>query len=727
MTAIACFGIRHHGPGSARRLLKALDRLQPRQVLIEGPSDLTGLMPALAHPQACPPLALLSYAEDDPSRASFWPFDIYSPEYQAIRWALAAGAGLHFIDLPSAVMLARDTDEPLHPLRGDPIAALARAAGHDDPEGWWNDMFELAGEQTDVFAAVSHAMAALRDAQPTAGDDIPREAHMRLAIAEAAKGEGPIAVVCGAWHVPALIAPHPVAADREVLKGLPRVRTRATWVPWTTRRLARYSGYGAGIPAPGWYRHLWDQGAGPEAQVRWVARIGAALREAGHLVSTASLIEVQRLAVSLASLRDRPAPGFEELREASVACLMGGTPELWSLIEAELLLGNSVGTIPPDLPLAPLLDDLDRQQKATRLKPEALPRELLIDLRSDSGTGRSRLLHRLAILGVTWGRLTDAGRSRGTFREKWLLAWEPELAVALVDNLVWGPTIETAASALLSDRMAAAENLSDLASLVEMALTADLPQAAQAGIALLDTLAARTDDASSLMAALPPLVDTLRYGTARDIDQAPLLALAERVALQAAIALPYAARNLDAPTAAALAQALGAAHRALLLAEFPDPLRQAWMTALATLSTSPLTARQLAGTATRLLYEAAEITPGETATRIGLALSPGSPVPDAAAYFEGFFAGSGQRLIHDAPLLAAVDGWMMSLDDEAFIAALPLFRRVFAELGRSERQMLMQAALAGRSAAPVSQESDTPAWEAHLAMLTRILTGGGYP
>lgn len=397
MAEVVYFGIRHHGPGSARRLVRALDLLQPRQVLIEGPSDLSDLMPALVHPLARPPLALLAYAEDDPTRASFWPFETYSPEYQAIRWAVSRGAGLQFIDLPSSAILGREAEADN--LRSDPIADLAQAAGHTDPESWWNDLFEVSGE-TDVFDAVAGAMAALREGQPATGDDIPREAQMRRAIAEAAKGEGPVAVVCGAWHVPALLEPHTKAADREALKGLPRVKTRATWVPWTTRRLSRYSGYGAGVPAPGWYRHLWDQGAGQGAQVHWVARIGGALREAGHLVSTASLIEVQRLAISLAALRDRPAPGFEELREASVACLMGGTPELWSLIEADLLLGGDVGTIPPDLPLAPLLDDLERQQKSTRLKPEALPRELLIDLRSDAGTARSQLLHRLAILGV---------------------------------------------------------------------------------------------------------------------------------------------------------------------------------------------------------------------------------------------------------------------------------------------------------------------------------------
>jgi Family of unknown function (DUF5682) len=726
MAEVACFGIRHHGPGSARRLVQALDRLQPRQVLIEGPSDLSDLMPSLVHPLARPPLALLAYAEDDPARASFWPFETYSPEYQAIRWAVTHGAGLQFIDLPSTAILARDPAATQAP-RADPIADLATAAGHADPESWWNDLFEVEGAEPDVFAAVAAAMAALREGQPTTGDDIPREAQMRLAIAEAAKGDGPIAVVCGAWHVPALTAPHPKAADREALKGLPRVKTRATWVPWTTRRLSRYSGYGAGVPAPGWYRHLWDQGAGQGAQVRWVARIGAALREAGHLVSTASLIEVQRLAVSLAALRDRPAPGFEELREAAVACLMGGTPELWSLIEAELLLGADVGTIPPDLPLAPLLDDLERQQRATRLKPEALARELLIDLRSDAGMARSTLLHRLAILGVPWGRPTDAGRSRGTFREKWVLAWEPELAVALVDNLVWGPTIEAAASALLVDGMAKAATLAALADTVEQALTADLPKAAEAGIVLLDTLVAQTDDATALLSALPSLVDTLRYGTARDLDRAPLAALAERVTAQAAVALPYAGRNLDAATAAALAQAVVAAHRAVLLAEFPQPVHEAWISALATLSAAAQTARQLAGCATRLLYEVAQISPGDVADRIGLALSLGTPVAEAAAYFEGFFAGASQRLIHDAALCAAVDGWMQGLDEDDFVAALPLFRRVFSDLARTERQMLMQAALSGPRPAPATADADNPAWEAHLATLTRILTGGGYP
>ena len=67
------------------------------------------------------------------------------------------------------------------------------------------------------------------------------------------------------------------------------------------------------------------------------------------------------------------------------------------------------------------------------------------------------------------------------------------------------------------------------------------------------------------------------------------------------------------------------------------------------------------------------------------------------------------------------------LDEDDFIAALPLFRRVFSELARTERQMLMPAALSGPRTAQVTADEDHPAWAAHLATLTRILTGEGYP
>ena len=49
---------------------------------------------------------------------------------------------------------------------------------------------------------------------------------MRLEIAKAlSDASGPVAMICGAWHVPALRRKVPLSEDRAVLKGLPKPKT----------------------------------------------------------------------------------------------------------------------------------------------------------------------------------------------------------------------------------------------------------------------------------------------------------------------------------------------------------------------------------------------------------------------------------------------------------------------------------------------------------------------
>jgi len=697
------FGIRHHGPGSARRLVEALEALRPGCVLIEGPVDASALLPMLALPDMVLPVALLTYAEDAPTTASFFPFAEYSPEYQAVRWAVRNGAALRFIDLPAADRLSPadadgDGDDTDDPIARDPIGVLAQAAGYDDGESWWRDVIEENGSDQPVFAAVADAMTALRGATThLSPHEAAREAHMRLEIAKAAKdSDGPVAVVCGAWHVPALIAKHSATADRAILKGRGKARIKATWAPWTSPRLARDSGYGAGVVAPGWCQHLWDTHGTGERETAWLTRIAQLLRDKGHFVSTASVIEARRLGTALAALRDRPAAGFEELRDAAIACMLFGEAALWHEIAADLLIGSRVGAIPASTPLAPLLEDLQRQQKATRLKPEALERELAVDLRSDSGLARSTLLHRLTALDVPWGRLRDAGRSRGTFRENWLLCWEPEFAVRLVEHLVYGSTIAEAASGRIIEAMRAEPDLGTLAELVRSATVADLAAAVDFGIAALEEKSALTSEAQALLRALPPMADVVRYGEARAGAAAHLAALMPRIVVQAALALPYAVRALDAEATAAMRHDILAADGAIRLAALGEDVRESWQDALRAVLEQSQTTRIIAGIAARLLYEGDLLTADEAAALLVRMLSPGTPTVDAAGFFDGFFDGAGQRLIHDAPLRAAVDGWLTTLDETDFTANLPLFRRVFSALDKAERRRMMDA-LFGRA------------------------------
>ncbi|MDX9700748.1 MAG: DUF5682 family protein, partial [Rhodocyclaceae bacterium] len=105
------FGIRHHGPGSARSLAQALAALAPDCVLIEGPPEGEAVLPLVLDPDMRPPVALLVYAPDEPQRAVYYPFAEFSPEWQAIRHALVHGIPVRFMDLPAGIRFAQDQAE----------------------------------------------------------------------------------------------------------------------------------------------------------------------------------------------------------------------------------------------------------------------------------------------------------------------------------------------------------------------------------------------------------------------------------------------------------------------------------------------------------------------------------------------------------------------------------------------------------------------------------------
>src|ERR1700737_2509393 len=198
LSAVATlYGVRHHGPGSARSLRAALAEQRPDIVLIEGPPEADGLVALAADPEMLPPVALLGYVPGEPKTAAFWPFAVFSPEWQAIRYALGAGVPVRFCDLPAAHQLAMPGREAPRP-RTDPVSELATAAGYDDPERWWEDVVEHV-PGTAVFDALAEAIAILRaDGDEADSRDAIREAHMRKVLRRTVKdGYQRIAVVCG--------------------------------------------------------------------------------------------------------------------------------------------------------------------------------------------------------------------------------------------------------------------------------------------------------------------------------------------------------------------------------------------------------------------------------------------------------------------------------------------------------------------------------------------------
>jgi hypothetical protein len=363
---VRLLGIRHHGPGSARSVLAALDALDPEVVCIEGPPEAEPVLALAADPDMVPPIALLAYDPDRPTRASFWPLAAFSPEWQALRWAQHHGRPVRFIDLPAAHSLAGQDEEDGPSVR-DPLAQLAAAAGYGDVERWWDDLVEHG--TGDVFEAVEEAMAAVRETSPPPHHgNYPEAAMRRAGHGGCPDGFGRVAVVCGAWHVPALRAP-PSAADAAALRGLNRAKVSMTWVPWSSRRLAAGSGYGAGVRAPGWYDHLFRHG-GPQVIARWFCEAARVLRAGGYPASPAQVIDATRLAETLATLRRRPLAGLTEVTDAAAAVLGEGGAAPMALVQDDLVVGTAVGSVPDDTPMVPLARDLASAQRRLRLKLE---------------------------------------------------------------------------------------------------------------------------------------------------------------------------------------------------------------------------------------------------------------------------------------------------------------------------------------------------------------------
>jgi len=688
---VQVFGIRHHGPGSAASLLSALHRMEPDIVLLEGPPEGEAVAALAAHPEMRPPVALLIYPsnsdkDSQQAKAAYYPFADFSPEWNALRYALERNIPARFIDLPQCHQMAMDLErEP----RADPFEELARASGYADGERCWETLVEQRGD-SDIFEGILEVMTLSRQQVETdlAVREAMREAWMRRCVRQAQKeGHHRLAVVCGAWHAPALI---PEAwpsrrEDDELLKGMPKCKVEATWVPWTYDRLAFATGYGAGVDSPEYYHLLWNHPQ-QEVAVRWMVAAAQLLRGEDLPASPAGAVEAVRLAECLAGLRGQPMAALADLQQAAQAVFCMGAETPMQLIYRKLVLGERLGSIPESAPQLPLTRDLAALQKRLRLAPEAAHKDLDLDLRKPNDLERSRLIHRLLLLGIPWGRLLET-RGTGTFRESWRLQWQPEFALNLVGAARWGNSVLEAAEAFVAHEAESCPQLSGLTQLAEQVLLADLPQALAAVLQQLQARAALSHDPGHLLETLPPFARILRYPDVRKTDADMLSSLLQGLLERVAIGLPLACASLDDEAAEAMFERLLPAQTALQTLEVAR-WQELWTSTLVSLANQEGLHGLLAGRACWILLDNGHFDQEEAARRLGLALSRATQASQAAAWVEGFLRDTGELLVHTPELFQVLDTWVCALPEERFTEVLPLLRRTFASFPTAVRRNL---------------------------------------
>jgi hypothetical protein len=711
--AVHILGIRHHGPGSARNVKAFLETVRPDIVLVEGPPEADAMLQWVSNEGLKPPVALLCYQPDDPQKSVFYPFADFSPEWQAILYARKQNIHVRFMDLPAGNQMlvererqvVKQDDEPdtdhinsdvqsFEQLYKSPMSYLADAAGFADDEKWWEHTFEYRNNNDEVFDAVAEAMQALRESLPQKDKklELMREAYMRRTIRQAEKEMfHTIAVICGAWHAPALKGKSSQKDDNELLKGLPKVKTECTWIPWTFNRLSFNSGYGAGINSPGWYNHIWNHPH--DDGTLWMANVAQLFRKQQMDTSVAHIIEAVRLAGALASLRGLPKVGLEELNEATLSVLCNGESILLKLVQDELIVGHQIGEVPVEIPKPPLQLDIEKQQKKLRLPATADYKDYALDLRKDNDLERSIFLHRLQLLGINWGR-QQYTVGKGTFKEQWRLQWDPGYSVEIIERGNLGNTVAEAAAGSVLNQAKEAKELKAIGDLLEKTIPAELPGAIEALIGRLNNLAAASADVIELMEVVPGLITVARYGNVRKTDAALVLSIINSIITRICVSLPNACIAIDESASLKLLELFFKLNDGINLLQDPE-ITTMWQQTLLVIAANKSTSPVIGGYSTRLLHDTKRLDGDQLMQYFSFAMSSATAPVIAAAWLEGFLKGSGTLLLLDQDLWQVIDNWVATLTDDVFMQVLPLLRRTFANFTNPERRKLGEKARSG--------------------------------
>ena len=483
---VVFFPVRHHSPLGARLVRDLIREMRPDAILIEGPADYNPQLSEIYLGHRLP-IAIYSFVrlQSGHRLGAFYPFCIYSPEWQALQTGHELGADVQFIDMPWAELATMETEEiPTHRYadaqleESNYIDMLCREVGVDNFDALWDKLFEVDSALTPAtyLQRGNLFMYHLRQtARHIRQSDIAREAFMIQQIRQAMdKHKGRILVVTGGFHSSALFerlqdepqpdeeAYTPVALDRGI-----------ALTPYSYQRLDNLVGYESGMPNPGFYHHVWlNAEAGNQDTHRHLLRLTAQmLRERKQSVTAADLIAVDTTAHALATLRGHKQIWRRDLIDGIISALV--KDELaydfrHPFLEAihELFRGSERGKLAEGTAVPPLAEQIEQTLQSYDLYPEQKAKEVKLDLMQETNRQKidlekSRVLHQLRVLGVPGfqrtSRPTTATDTDET-RETWRIIWSPEFHSAVIESSIYGATLVDAARAKLHESLAAIEN-----------------------------------------------------------------------------------------------------------------------------------------------------------------------------------------------------------------------------------------------------------------------------
>jgi len=407
-------------------------------------------------------------------------------------------------------------------------------------------------------------------------------------------------------------------------------------------------------------------------------------------------------------MRDIPLPGLLELKEAALSTLCNGLDIKFNLIERKLVIGDKVGRLPKSVPTVPLQKDVLQQIKKARLSKEYNSSEATtkkLDLRKPTGLLGSKLIHRLSILDIPFGKARKGSRfATGSFSETWKLKWKPEYSIRTIEASMWGNDVAEAARNYVVHNVRNESKLERLSELLEKVLKADLPLALSSLLQQISQLAVLQSDTNQLMVLVPQLIDAMRYGSTRKLDIHQIEEILKNVLPRIMIGLPATCIGINEDQANEIYEKIQRLNHSIFVLKNADYIHD-WYQVLIKIAEQAGSHTMLNALTHRILFERKIYSSEKVSKRMHYQLSSGAQSMEQALWIEGFLYGSAMILIHHFPFWKIVDDWLDEVEENHFMEIVPVLRRTFAEFTPAEKRKLIHYARNGRHEKPTEKRS----------------------
>ena len=719
---VVVVGVRHHSPACARLVQHTIEKLKPRFVLVEGPCDMNDRIDELLLGHQMP-VALFSYRQnpDGTSRGTWTPFCEFSPELVAMQTARKVGSKPMWMDLPAwddtflGVENRFGSERMKH---SDRLGEIADRLGFEDTDALWDHLFEQPQSLEDLEKGLIRYFDVLRADEPGGERDEPREATMTRFIAAAArdcKNGETIVVVCGGYHKPALERQwndsDPTWPDvPPVPEG---TRVGSYFVPYSLRRLDSFAGYASGMPSPGFYQAVWEQGTEKAAESMMFHAIQH-LRKKQQRVSPADAIAASTLANGLRIMRAHKVLTRIDVLDGLAGALVKealDAPLPWTrrgtlmkhtdalLVElVSAFSGDKYGVLAKGTPAPPLLDDTFEELKRVDIEPKRGAQKYVAKLTDPAGADRSRVLHRIRVLGIPGFARTRAPsllRTKTDLSEEWSVERQLETDPALIEAAVYGGSLVSAAGAKLEERCRDAQDVSILADALFDAALCGIRTLTDRWLQEIAQRVAQEPNLGALGKAMHRLLPLWGGDVLYDMRGSTELGKVLSTCFDRAL---WLFEGIQGPEAELDEGHVFAVHAIRELIRHGPPDIAAMHSRAHSVCERRVADNEappaLRGAALGLLWSTRPDESGTDEQRAISALKASSRPTTVGDFLAGLFILAREEVLHSAALLGAIDGALSTMIKDDFMIALPAVRQAFSYFPPRERLTIAEGVLA---------------------------------